>query len=420
MKPCKFLIWIVGTVLLFVSCLTKPITLDENALNEKPEEIQVIQNDEEVLDVQDLETGNAEIVKLTEESILPVVLEYNFVIDEPVERIAAPVLSEENTENDKPPEIVDIIETEPLSDDPKIDDDSIEDQVEAALEVQQGENIEAQEIAQEAEPEENIEAAPEPEKPPPPPDFIRPSQPVTEKEVEPPAAIKPLPVLTARNPPTETNTEKKPNFSRTIKAVPGQFVEIPFADIGWIYLGEQNNVRGLVYDSKLTDDNKMNFIFRAEKAGNYSLKFYKQDFLKDITLNDYVQVIVENNNNPQTVTADTNNSVDGAAQEIARNAERAADENPENLRNNARAAFEAGNFEQTIAALDKLAALYPEITDEALWLYGQSFEANTKARDIRSALDCYTRLTREYPQSKYYKDADNRAAYIKRFYFNIR
>ncbi|MDR2953244.1 MAG: hypothetical protein LBU82_08390, partial [Treponema sp.] len=81
-------------------------------------------------------------------------------------------------------------------------------------------------------------------------------------------------------------------FSRTVRATVGQIVEIPFRGTGWVYLGELASRRGVVYDSRRLDPEGQSFLFRTEEIGTYSLKFYKQDFIRDYILNDYVQVIV--------------------------------------------------------------------------------------------------------------------------------
>jgi outer membrane protein assembly factor BamD (BamD/ComL family) len=73
-----------------------------------------------------------------------------------------------------------------------------------------------------------------------------------------------------------------------------------------------------------------------------------------------------------------------------------------------------------IAILDQFRERYPSGSDEAWWLYGQFYEANSPSRDIRSALDYYRRLVREYPQSPRYNEARRRIAYLERYYINIR
>jgi hypothetical protein len=81
-------------------------------------------------------------------------------------------------------------------------------------------------------------------------------------------------------------------FSRTVRATVGQLVVIPFRGTGWVYLGEAAAQRGIVYDSRRLDPEGQNFVFRTEAVGEYALKFYRQDFIRDFILNDYVKVIV--------------------------------------------------------------------------------------------------------------------------------
>ncbi|MDR0494739.1 MAG: hypothetical protein LBG95_03825 [Treponema sp.] len=81
-------------------------------------------------------------------------------------------------------------------------------------------------------------------------------------------------------------------FSRVVRATVGQVVEVPFRGTGWVYLGEAGAQRGIAYDSRRLDPDGQSFIFKTERAGEYALKFYRQDFIRDFILNDYVQVIV--------------------------------------------------------------------------------------------------------------------------------
>jgi TolA-binding protein len=86
----------------------------------------------------------------------------------------------------------------------------------------------------------------------------------------------------------------------------------------------------------------------------------------------------------------------------------------------ARREFEAGRAASAISILDQFRERYPSGSDEAWWLYGQFYEADSPSRDIRSALDYYRRLVREYPQSPRCNDARRRIAYLERYYINIR
>ncbi|MDR3171229.1 MAG: tetratricopeptide repeat protein [Treponema sp.] len=281
------------------------------------------------------------------------------------------------------------------------------------------------------------------------------------------------------------------SYSRIVQAAVGQQVEIPFRGSGWVYLGEMNSQRGIDYDSRRLDNEGQSFIFQAGGAGTYGLKFYKQDFLRDYIVNDYVQVIVsdaaEPSGNglfkapvdrgrviaeprwpalpedpstpssappvtlpaapvaaapqgtapaaiaPQRVTppAESPPPADGppqaappAAIPAAVPPEIAPQPAPVNTPlldylQQAREAQEAGKFPEALSLLEQFREQYPLGSDEAWWLYGQVFEANSQVRDIRSALDYYRRLIRDYPQSPRCTDAKRRIAYLERYYFNI-
>jgi hypothetical protein len=257
-------------------------------------------------------------------------------------------------------------------------------------------------------------------------------------------------------------------------------LEVPFRGTGWVYLGELGNRRGISYDSRRLDIENgitlgQSFIFRAEAAGTYILKFYKQDFIQDYIINDYVQVIVgeaddsgrgrtgavidrgrvvaeprwpfvaeaagstsETASPPAQAaagtaavpaapsTANTSPSPEVILPEVP--AERAEasvvpeerSSSPEEYVRRARQEFDAGRVEQALAVLELMKQYYPAGTDEAWWLLGQLYEANSPARDIRLSLEYYRRLVNEYPQSNRVDDARRRIAYLERYYFNIR
>ena len=131
--------------------------------------------------------------------------------------------------------------------------------------------------------------------PPEPPAFIAPAEPLPAPLPPPPPAPDPFPLLPARTIPEPL--EQEITFSRVIRAAVGQIVEIPFRGTGWVYLGEIANRRGLRYESRRLDvldglTEGQSFIFICEEPGTYILRFYRQDFIQDYMLNDYVQVIV--------------------------------------------------------------------------------------------------------------------------------
>jgi hypothetical protein len=252
-------------------------------------------------------------------------------------------------------------------------------------------------------------------------------------------------------------------FSRVVRATVGQLIEIPFRGTGWVYLGELGARRGIVYDSRRLDSEGQSFVFRAEAAGTYALKFYKQDYIRDFILNDHVQVLIgeppaaagagwfsppvdrgrvvaeprwpETGGSltgdpstksslpqrpavsalPQTVPEDSSVPNEG----IKKVTDTPPDEDISGILQKAREEFEAGRVAAAILALEQFRERFPSGSDEAWWLLGQFYEANSPSRDIRVSLDYYRALIREYPQSNRYDDARRRIAYLERFYINI-
>jgi outer membrane protein assembly factor BamD (BamD/ComL family) len=86
----------------------------------------------------------------------------------------------------------------------------------------------------------------------------------------------------------------------------------------------------------------------------------------------------------------------------------------------AREEYDAGRIVSAISYLDLFKEHFPLGSDEAWWLYGQSYEANSPARDILLALEYYRRLIRDYPQSTRANEARRRITYLERLYINIR
>jgi hypothetical protein len=339
-------------------------------------------------------------------------------------------------------------------------------------------------------------AAPAPPPVPPPPASVPPPPaPVPPPpRLEPPAGLRPAeeerpPAVVRESPPVRSTSEPPAPiipplqsskdgtvFSRIVRATVGQLVEIPFRGSGWVYLGELGSHRGIVYDSRRLDPEGQSFVFRTEAAGTYALKFFKEDFIRDYTLNDHVQVIVSENpeaagtgwfsppagqgrvtaeprwpgsldeavrtapggnaGEPSTesggpglsIAAVTVPAADAAVTSSADNPAAIAetdsrlpeDAPPENYLQKAKEEFDSGKIASAIALLDQFREHYPSGSDEAYWLYGQFYEANSPDRDILTALDYYRRLVREYPQSGRCNDARRRIAYLERYYINIR
>lgn len=96
---------------------------------------------------------------------------------------------------------------------------------------------------------------------------------------------------------SETKTEEiVPSRSVTIKR--NQYLDVVYPGNGWIYLGE-NETSLLRYYGRKTGNGETAFSFRSigtSSAGNTILHFYKNDALTGNYIDDYLEVIVENEN----------------------------------------------------------------------------------------------------------------------------
>lgn len=285
----------------------------------------------------------------------------------------------------------------------------------------------------------------------------------------------PLPVTPVPDPPARAipaPIESPLEYSRQVRATVGQLVEVPFVGSGWVYLGELGSRKGLPYDSRRLDKEGQTFVFRAEAPGVFSLKFFKQDFIKDLILNDHVQVTIgeaplsssvggfsiptdrgrvvalprwpakDDSDSIETVPTEpvvpqTTSTASVASTKPAQDfsqsdegispvgpakllSQSTAQTLPEDYLKFAKTEYDRGVFQSALDALNSFTEVYPGGSDEAWWLYGCVYEATGPLRDIKSALAYYKRLINEYPHSSRYGDAQKRVAYLERYYINLR
>ncbi|MCA1949531.1 MAG: tetratricopeptide repeat protein, partial [Treponema sp.] len=121
-----------------------------------------------------------------------------------------------------------------------------------------------------------------------------------------------------------------------------------------------------------------------------------------------------------TATAATTAAVAAATAAAAANPPLESLSQPEEFISRAQSEYKAGKYTDALATLQAFTSKYPAGSDEAWWLLGQVLEAKGPQRDIKGALSYYKRLLSEYPQSQRYQEAQQRVAYLERFYFDIR
>ena len=91
-----------------------------------------------------------------------------------------------------------------------------------------------------------------------------------------------------------------------------------------------------------------------------------------------------------------------------------------NLLENAKKSFTDGKFESALSQTQEYLNSDTDREDEALYLLGQIYESESSVRNIRSSIDSYDTLVKNFPASSLWQKANQRVIYLKRFYIDIR
>ena len=279
----------------------------------------------------------------------------------------------------------------------------------------------------------------------------------------------------------EPETEQKVKVSRMVAVEEKQRLELTYPGHGWVYVGEQTSQQGLKYEQRKLQDNNSIFMFTAEKKGDYVLHFSYFDVFTNDFITDAVAVSVsaarssaaksmvqapeykietddaekteqtQSSRSEQLMPAQQaehqlgNAGIGGTRQSMQAGnvaADRTGNEGvsnetafsvtaaeseavqdaaltPEQLLENARTAIAAADANAALQYLERFFTVSTEKLDDGLFLRGRAYELNGSVRNIRLALDAYRTLTADFPQSKYWAEADSRIRYITNFYVNI-
>jgi hypothetical protein len=273
-------------------------------------------------------------------------------------------------------------------------------------------------------------------------------------------------------------SEKNLPVSRNISAVEGTRFELPFEGTGWTYLGDRSNKEGIAYDSRRFDDTSLVFVLNPVKAGDYLLRFQRQDSLRGLSYEELVGVSVAPKLTAKAASSGAASSTGPVAAAVAATPEAAAKgaavqgaaastaavaaavptpaaatsvsgiaapapssgaagdksataapapavdpaslKTPEAALALARSELAADRVPGALVALDRLFVLSPEGTDEAAILYARALEKNGPQKDIKRAYSYYKKLRDSYPESSFWDEAAARCSYIERRYFDIR
>ena len=268
---------------------------------------------------------------------------------------------------------------------------------------------------------------------------------------------------------TENNSQKTPSRSMTAKN--NQYVDIIYPGRGWIYMGEDEGKDQILryFGRKLGTENTP-FTLRTTKSGETVLHFYKNDVLKGEYIDDYLEIkVLEESAKPnerakapsyeesvpqKTVRlekkaeaqeeAQKTDEIKNIEEKTSGDEQKLSSQDETNLKQNdvskevskpeqkknlkidtknlleqAKKDFEAKSYAQALSEVQQYLDTQNTRIDEALFLQGQILEADSEVKNIKSAIDSYNSLIKNYPASTFWQEANRRKIYLNRYYVNI-
>ena len=268
---------------------------------------------------------------------------------------------------------------------------------------------------------------------------------------------------------TENNSQKTPSRSMTAKN--NQYVDIIYPGRGWIYMGEDEGKDQILryFGRKLGTENTT-FTLRTTKSGETVLHFYKNDVLKGEYIDDYLEIKVleesakpnerakapsyeesvpqkpvrlekkaetqeeaqktdeikdieeKTSDNEQKLSSqdETNLKQNNVSKEVSKPEQKKSLKiDTKNLLEQAKKDFEAKSYAQALSEVQQYLDTQNTRIDEALFLQGQILEADSEVKNIKSAIDSYNSLIKNYPASTFWQEANRRKIYLNRYYVNI-
>ncbi len=273
----------------------------------------------------------------------------------------------------------------------------------------------------------------------------------------------------------EAKTEKstaeeelvEPNVNRIITVKQNQHFTIELNGNKWTYLGEESEDGIISYDGSTEKEKTTEFYVYAQKAGTTVLHFYKNDVIAKTYLDEYIQIDVtasdtstaqskeqateavsakaEGSSKSENASAKADSALISQTQSNSQQAKEeksdktsykealdptsfkieskkeSADTPSETdtILEKAKEAYEAGNYSEAKSLLDTFFSNAITNLDQGLFIQGQVLEAFSPIQNIRGSLSSYKNLLTNYPLSRYAKEAEKRAIYLERFYFDI-
>ncbi len=255
--------------------------------------------------------------------------------------------------------------------------------------------------------------------------------------------------------------------SRKVTIKKSEYLDIVYPGNGWVYMGLTDGSKDLVYNGRKLGTGQTKFTLQAKNPGIKIIHFYKEDNLSDTTLDDYIEVEIlnEKGSNKDHVTAPeyklpltkkakeiievntkkaevkeekvTETVIEKTPAETVTPAEKTYIPSPapverestetkkstadsKLLLKEAQLLYNEKEYSAANKKIEEFFEVAVNNRDEGLYLQGQILEAKSSIQNIKAAIEAYTTLTKNYPASKYWDDANKRIIYLKRFYLEVR
>lgn len=125
-------------------------------------------------------------------------------------------------------------------------------------------------------------------------------------------------------------------------------------------------------------------------------------------------------NNSNEVSNNVSNNSNNVSNEVSKPEQKKSLKiDTKNLLEQAKKDFEAKSYAQALSEVQQYLDTQNTRIDEALFLQGQILEADSEVKNIKSAIDSYNSLIKNYPASTLWQEANRRKIYLNRYYVNI-
>ena len=157
------------------------------------------------------------------------------------------------------------------------------------------------------------------------------------------------------------------------------------------------------------------------EAGKNATNEGERNTAQESATSEKVQTVIQTSRTQEeasrTSIAETQNPP--ARNENAKKDSRAA-ENFASLLERAQKAYDEKRYAEALDLVRKFLEVATENIDAGIFLEGQILEAKSEVRNIKGAIGDYDTIVNNWPQSKFWRRANERSIYLKRFYIDIR